>query len=108
MRQTNSTDSARATADQEPVAGRQNSEAAGVVATLIPARLERLPWGRFHVLVVAALGVTWILDGLEVTLAGSVAAALKASPALRFSDPEVGLAGSAYLSGAVLGALFFG
>ncbi len=95
----NSTTPARARTDREPGA---------IVETLIPARLERLPWGRFHVLVVAALGVTWILDGLEVTLAGSVAAALKASPALRFSDPEVGLAGSAYLSGAVLGALFFG
>ena len=80
----------------------------GVVSTLIPARLERLPWGRFHVLVIAALGITWILDGLEVTLAGSVAAALKESPALRFSDLEVGFAGSAYLGGAVLGALFFG
>jgi len=79
-----------------------------VVTTLIPARLERLPWGRFHVLVIAALGITWILDGLEVTLAGSVAAALKASPALHMSDPEVGLAGSAYLIGAVLGSLFFG
>src|SRR5208337_3962324 len=53
---------------------------AGVVATLIPARLERLPWGRFHLLVVVALGVTWILDGLEVTLAGSVAGALKLTP----------------------------
>ena len=74
-----------------------------VVSTLIPARLERLPWGRFHALVVAALGVTWILDGLEVTLAGSVAGALKLTPALRFSDTEVGLAGSAYLSGAVVG-----
>ena len=81
---------------------------AGVVETLIPARLERLPWGRFHVLVVAALGVTWILDGLEVTLAGSVAGALKLSPALHFSDAEVGAAGSAYLIGAVFGALFFG
>ena len=81
---------------------------AGVVTTLIPARLERLPWGRFHVLVVAALGITWILDGLEVTLAGSVGSALKLSPALRFSDVEVGLAGSAYLIGAVTGALFFG
>ena len=91
------------------MAGERNSSAAvGVVATRIPARLERLPWGRFHVLVVAALGVTWILDGLEVTLAGSVGAALRSSPALRFSDPEVGLAGSAYLSGAVPGALFFG
>jgi MFS family permease len=84
------------------------STPASVVSTLIPARLERLPWGRFHVLVIAALGITWILDGLEVTLAGSVAAALKESPALRFSDLEVGFAGSAYLGGAVLGALFFG
>jgi MFS family permease len=84
------------------------STSASVVSTLIPARLERLPWGRFHVLVIAALGITWILDGLEVTLAGSVAAALKESPALRFSDLEVGFAGSAYPGGAVLGALFFG
>ncbi|HTR11958.1 MAG TPA: MFS transporter [Roseiarcus sp.] len=80
----------------------------GVVSTLIPARLERLPWGRFHVLVIAALGITWILDGLEVTLAGSVAAALKTSPALHMSNTEVGLAGSAYLIGAVVGSLFFG
>ena len=78
------------------------------VTTLVPARLERLPWGRFHVLVIAALGITWILAGLELTLAGSVAPALKESPALRFSDSEVGLAGSAYLLGAVVGALFFG
>ena len=85
-----------------------STRASGEISTLVPARLERLPWGRFHVLVIAALGITWILDGLEVTLAGSVAPALKESPALRFSDSEVGLAGSAYLLGAVLGALFFG
>ncbi|MBV9053395.1 MAG: MFS transporter, partial [Hyphomicrobiales bacterium] len=66
----------------------------------MPARLERLPWGRFHTLVVVALGITWILDGLEVTLAGSVAGALKESPALHFGDRDVGLAGSAYLLGA--------
>jgi MFS family permease len=83
------------------------SEAAEIV-TLVPARLERLPWGRFHVLVVAALGVTWILDGLEVMLAGSIAGALKESKTLHFSDAEVGAAGSAYLVGAVVGALFFG
>ncbi len=76
--------------------------------TDIPARLERLPWAGFHRLVVAALGITWILDGLEVTLAGSVAGALRASPALAFSDVDVGLAGSAYLLGAVTGAIFFG
>ena len=79
-----------------------------VVVTDIPARLDRLPWGRFHTLVVVALGVTWILDGLEVTLAGAVSGALKESPVLRFSNADVGLASSAYLAGAVLGALFFG
>jgi MFS family permease len=84
------------------------SAAAPIVETDIPARLDRLPWGRFHTLVVVALGVTWILDGLEVTLAGTVAGALKESPVLRFSNADVGLAGSAYLAGAVLGAIFFG
>jgi MFS family permease len=84
------------------------AQSASIVETDIPARLDRLPWGRFHTLVVAALGVTWILDGLEVTLAGTVAGALKQSPILHFSNADVGLAGSAYLAGAVLGALFFG
>jgi MFS family permease len=79
-----------------------------IVETDIPARLDRLPWGRFHTLVVAALGITWILDGLEVTLAGTVAGALKQSPVLHFSNADVGLVGSAYLAGAVLGAIFFG
>jgi MFS family permease len=83
-------------------------DAPGIVETDIPARLDRLPWGRFHTLVVAALGITWILDGLEVTLAGSVAGALKQSPSLQFSNTDIGLASSAYLAGAVLGALFFG
>jgi len=80
----------------------------GVFSSDVPARLDRLTWARFHTLVVIALGVTWILDGLEVTLAGSIAGALKASPALAFSDQDVGLAGSAYLIGAVSGSLFFG
>jgi len=79
-----------------------------VVKSDIPARLDRLPWGRFHTLVVAALGITWILDGLEVTLAGSLAGALKESPVLRFTNTDIGLASSAYLAGAVLGAVFFG
>ena len=79
-----------------------------IVETDIPARLDRLPWGRFHTLVVAALGITWILDGLEVTLAGAVAGALKQSPVLNFSNTDVGLAGAAYLAGAVIGAIFFG
>jgi len=78
------------------------------ISTDIPARLDRLPWSRFHTLVVVALGVTWILDGLEVTLAGSVSGALKESPSLRFTNTEIGIAGAAYLAGAVFGALFFG
>jgi MFS family permease len=78
------------------------------VHTDVPARLDRLPWSRFHRLVVVALGVTWILDGLEVTLAGSVAAALQTSPRLQLTAEQVGLTGSAYLAGAVLGSLFFG
>jgi MFS family permease len=80
----------------------------GIVATDVPARLDRLPWSRFHTLVVAALGITWILDGLEVTLAGSVSGALKESPVLKFTNTEIGLAGAAYIAGAVLGAIFFG
>jgi MFS family permease len=91
-------------ADQPPT----STQPTAVVQTDIPARLDRLPWGRFHTLVVVALGITWILDGLEVTLAGTVSGALKASPVLAFSNADVGLAGSAYLAGAVLGALFFG
>ncbi len=85
------------------------AEAVGrTVETDIPARLDRLAWGRFHTLVVAALGITWILDGLEVTLAGSLSGALKNSPTLQFSNADIGIAASAYLAGAVLGALFFG
>jgi MFS family permease len=79
-----------------------------LVETAIPARLDRLYWGRFHTLIVIALGITWVLDGLEVTLAGAVAGALKESPVLRLSNAEVGLASSFYLAGAVFGALFFG
>ncbi len=79
-----------------------------VIETDIAPRLDRLPWDRFHTLVVVALGITWILDGLEVTLAGSLAGAFEASRTLRFTTVDVGLTGSAYLTGAVLGAIFFG
>ena len=79
-----------------------------IIETDIPARLDRLPWGRFQTLVVAALGITWILDGLEVTLVGALAGALKQSPVLQLSNTDVGLASSAYLAGAVGGAVFFG
>jgi MFS family permease len=78
------------------------------LATRVPARLDRLPFGRFHVLVIVALGITWVLDGLEVTLAGSIAGALIASPRLHFTENDVGIAASLYLIGAVVGALLFG
>jgi len=83
-------------------------DTAAVIETDIPARLDRLPWTRFHTLIVVALGITWILDGLEVTLAGSIAGALQESPVLRFDAAEVGLVGTAYLIGAVTGAVLFG
>ncbi len=67
-----------------------------------------MPFGRFHLLVIVALGITWILDGLEVTLAGALAGELKEPAALGLSNVQVGLAGSCYLCGAVAGALFFG
>jgi len=91
---------------RRPVVARDADDA--VVESDIAARLDRLPWDRFHTRVVVALGITWILDGLEVTLAGALGGALKASPVLRFSNTDVGITASAYLIGAVLGALFFG
>jgi len=83
-------------------------EVNAVIETDIPARLDRLPWSRFHTLVVVALGITWILDGLEVTLAGSITGALEQSPVLHFTELDIGLVTSAYLVGAVLGAFLFG
>jgi MFS family permease len=95
--------------EQESTIGARRSRSGwSIIETDIPARLDRLPWSRFHTLAVVALGVTWILDGLEVTLAGALGGALKNSPLLRFSNIDVGLASSAYLAGAVLGAMFFG
>ncbi len=76
--------------------------------TDVPARLDRLPWSRFHWLVVIALGVTWILDGLEVTLVGALAGAISESPRLRLTPEQIGWTASAYLAGAVVGALGFG
>jgi MFS family permease len=84
------------------------SERRAIIETDIPARLDRLTWSRFHSWIVAALGITWILDGLEVTLAGSIAGALQESPVLHFSEAEIGAVSSAYLAGAVGGALLFG
>ena len=79
-----------------------------IFTTQVPARLDRLPWARFHWLVVIALGITWILDGLEVTLVGSLAGAISDSPGLHIAPGRFGLSASLYLLGAVIGALFFG
>jgi MFS family permease len=86
----------------------QAAQSAAIIETDIPSRLDALPFGRFHLLVIAALGITWILDGLEVTLAGALAGELKQGTALGLSNAQIGLAGSCYLAGAVFGAFFFG
>src|SRR5271163_1936713 len=78
------------------------------IQTDIPARLDRLPWCRFHVLIIVALGVTWILDGLEVTIVGSIGPVLQDSQTLALSAQQIGAAASSYVVGAVCGALIFG
>jgi MFS family permease len=78
------------------------------ISTHIPARLDRLPWSRFHWLVVTALGATWILDGLEVTLAGALGGILTRRETLGLTETQVGASATAYLAGAVIGALVFG
>lgn len=81
----------------------------GTITTDIPARMDRLPWARWHWLVVIGLGTVWILDGLEVTIVGSMSAALKPDDTgLGLSSSDVGMAGAMYVAGACIGALFFG
>src|SRR5258706_2840757 len=77
-------------------------------ASSIPARLDRLPWSAWHWRVVIALGVSWLLDGLEVTVVGALGPALQRPDTLGLSAQQIGWAASAYIGGAVLGALFFG
>ena len=81
---------------------------AAVVRSLIPARLDRLPWTRFHTRLIMALGTAWILDGLEITLAGAVAGVLTNSDTLHMSSAAVGTVATVYLIGEVVGALVFG
>src|ERR1700689_4492893 len=78
------------------------------VRTDIPFRLDRLPWSRFHLLVVIGLGITWILDGLEVTIVGSLGPALQSAQTLRLSSANLAAIASFYVVGAVIGALVFG
>jgi MFS family permease len=86
----------------------RNRGASTFFETDIPSRLDRLPWSAFHWLIVVALGITWILDGLEVTLVGSLSGALVSDPQLGIDDARIGFAASSYLAGAVIGALGFG
>src|SRR5215813_11366929 len=79
-----------------------------LIESHVPARLDRLPWSRWHWLIVISLGATWILDGLEVTLAGSLAGILTRPETLGLSESEIGASASCYLAGAVIGALLFG
>jgi len=78
------------------------------IESYVPARLDRMPWTRWHWLIVISLGATWILDGLEVTLAGSLGGILTRRETLGLTDTEVGATATSYLAGAVIGALLFG
>jgi MFS family permease len=78
------------------------------VKTDVPARLDRLPWSRFHLLIVVGLGVTWILDGLEVTIVGALGPALQSPQTLHLSSQNLGAIASFYVIGAVTGALVSG
>ena len=95
-------------AEPSPSSSRTNQEATEIFETLIPARLDRLPCSRFHWLLVTGLGITWVLDGLEVTLMGAISAVLQRRDVLHFTAAQIGSISSAYLVGAVLGALVFG
>src|SRR5689334_2326466 len=81
----------------------------GTIETDIPKRLDRLPWSRFHWLVVIGLGTVWILDGIEVTIVGSVASRLtEKGSGIAITASGIGIAAAFYVGGACLGALFFG
>lgn len=79
-----------------------------IVETDIPARLDRLPWSRWHMRILTALGTSWLLDGLEVTLVGSLSGILESNSGLKLTDTQVTGAATTYLAGAVCGALLFG
>ncbi len=79
-----------------------------IIESNVPARLDRLPWSRWHWTIVIALGITWLLDGLETTLGGALVGILKDPRTLHLSDSDIGLSATVYLGGAVIGALVFG
>jgi MFS family permease len=85
-----------------------DTQCPAIIRTDVPFRLDRLPWSRFHLLVVIGLGITWILDGLEVTIVGSLGPALQSAETLHLSSANLGAVASFYVVGAVVGALVFG
>src|SRR3954471_8899341 len=84
------------------------AETPGVVRSLVPARMDRLPWARFHWTIVLGLGTAWILDGLEIQIVSAIGSTLQERGTLGLSSGQVGLLGSVYLFGEVVGALVFG
>ena len=81
----------------------------GIISTNIPARLDRLPWSRFHWRIVIGLGTVWILDGLQVTVVGSIAARMtEPGSGINITSAGIGTAAALYVAGACIGALFFG
>jgi hypothetical protein len=78
----------------------QMPQSQAMIRTNIPFRLDRLPWSRFHLLVVIGLGITWILDGLEVTIVGSLGPALQSTDTLHLSSANLGAVASFYVVGA--------
>ena len=89
-------------------AARESASVEPAFESDVPGRLDRLAWSRFHWLVVLALGITWVLDGLEVTIVGALGSVLEEPGTLGLSATEVGLAGTVYVAGAITGALVFG
>src|SRR3954468_5567504 len=85
-----------------------SAPATGTIRSLIPARIDRLTWSPFHTRMIMALGTAWVLDGLEITIAGSVGAVLNRSETLSLSSTQVGAIATVYLLGEVFGALLFG
>jgi MFS family permease len=83
--------------------------ASGLLRTDIPARLDRLPWARFHWRIVIGLGAVWVLDGLEVTIVGAVSSRMtEPGSGIALTSADIGTAAAAYVAGACLGALYFG
>lgn len=95
-------------APAEPSPRKSPASGNDVIETDIPQRMDRLPWSSWHRRILLALGTSWLLDGLEVTLVGSLSGVLESKAGLSLSDPQVTAAATTYLAGAVCGALLFG